>query len=323
MVSTRLSCLENGMLGKSDRLRILCTILDLDMEQFLDRLVKRRPEDDRAVLRDQVRKWWEHRHQPTKNTHATLAVLDERAQQAGKSLDVNGLWRADKTLGEFVDACGTTVESVLPVLSPASRRAFLEPIERLPFLKLMHEEFAANSDSAAAAMRRAQGFYHVYRIHSSDRTLCRETVWIGPQSAGITARARYVQYVEGDRRRTIELSLLISERWLHAIGAYRDEAFGHDMPLSMVHATIFSAPHRTNMFAGVLLDVTDNKTAVAAQRILLVKQPSMEAATMDHVRVITDPGADTMAYENFLRTQERDDKFLLTAEQRRMSEMLG
>jgi len=308
------------VLAKSDRLRILCLALDLSFDDFLAIFAGAR---DPQKLRDQVRAWWEHRQQPLKEAGRLVQLLSSVGSQKSINLNVSELWRAEITPSEFANACNLSSRSVAAVVSDVCRRGMLEPIDSIPHLKLFNARYIERPETVDQALRNQKGTYFVYRIHSSERSLCQETVVIYPEPANFYWSARYIQYAEGHRKREINLSLFPTERWTHALGSYTDRMTNGTSRSSMLHAILVNAPYRRSTFTGLLLDVVDNETSTAAQRILLRKVSDKVISDLDrHVAVQRETTVRMQRIREFLRIGDQDEQFMLTADQARITRML-
>jgi hypothetical protein len=308
------------MLGKSDRLSILAHVLGLDEDEFLKRFATQRKKEA-AVLRDSVHSWWTHRRQPTKDTDTICKLLQDRAAETGRALDIIYLWNAELTPGKFTAECGTTTDEMADVMSEVCRLTCFEQTDSFPFIRLLRKDWNERP-IAREVLSRMRGTYQLFRMHSSERRLCREPFCIEAPTSLLAARATYLQYAEGRRTRLIELSVFAGDRSLHAVGAYKDEGSQNPNDISMAHITIITAAYGETLFAGILQDITDNKMAGAAQRILLVrKSRNIENTAAPRViKVVKDERF--LKYRRFLKSQPTDDHYLLSVYYERMTQAL-
>jgi hypothetical protein len=297
------------MLGGSDRLRIIGSVLELTEENFLERFAKLKkssmPKSSISDARESVSEWWAHRRDPVKDKEFVIQVLQACADEQRKPLKISELWlNEDCTPGEFALACGTSLVEVADVLSPILKRSCFEQIDKFPFLRMTRRETGKFHQLKIAPGDMTAGVYDLYRFHSTQRELCLELLEIGQTADGVASTGTYIQYRHRDQSRTIDVSFLTGGEWLHTIGAYVDQKDGGNPVLSLVHLTIITSAWRDVVFGGILHDVFDNKAGLAAQRILLVKRDGQERPPQFKPTLLKDiSDTEILRYVKFLRNR--------------------
>lgn len=318
----------------SDRLRLLCRALGLELDELVKGMLAERngvkdpPVEKVNAVRDTVRGWWNHVHQPRKKLEHLFSFLQAKASNLNVPFQVEELW-LDKTLTplQFAQRCGLDLATALNEISPHCKQAVVELTDSIPFIKELRnwEQFAPDHKRSLST-----GTYVIYRVHSSKRRICREMLRVESRSNSLFNVATYVQYVDQDNKeRPIKLSIFPVHKCTHAIGSYTDSAGRSDRNRksgrqSLVHLIIFD-----NVFAGaysgLLADLTDQDSAASAQRFLLRKIGDDVSSTDVHAHLVGSEDAtrpedeaqsEFKALWQFLLNHDADDYFLLANEAR-------
>jgi hypothetical protein len=312
------------MLGNSDRLRVLSLALGVSEDDLVDGLVE--IGNTQSNARENVTGWWHHDQQPKrgKSVSSLKLFLQGEATRQGRELNVEDLWSRPLTALQFIRQCGVDMAAALPAISEACRRGILDLIESIPFV----EDLLTSRSALRGAHRPlGPGCYAIYRVHSSERSNCREILNIEHQHGLLFDQAAYWQYVEGGGSRAINLTLFKAHACSHGVGAYdANPGSGRDGAKSLLHLIVFDAPFRTVFFTGLIADLIDNGTSVSAQRILVRKLGDKPIPQEKHGDIPPDRDQDWAVIRTYLTNWNiveephvRGDEFFLFASHGQMT----
>lgn len=309
------------MIRRSDRLRVLCFVIGLTVDDLGDRLAgPTAAPDAKARARDQAALWLSHTHQPKRERSKTrlISVLQAAANERHVDIDVGEIFDGNYTASALAEACGKPLHIVVPQLSDEAVLEAFEECDRHPPLRHLRNL----ASSARFQPDHVIGSYLLYRVHSTDRVLCRETLHIAPSTAGYFLTGTYRQYTQGGHQRELALSVFALGDYVHAIGAHPDSRANGST--AIVHGIAMRTAHRLTFMPGMVLGTMDTGGHTMAQRILLRKISRRPDRLQLPVKVILKPPLDrehhssAAKYLEFLRSFRDEDEYMMMADVTRL-----